>query len=143
MYKNLYAESTFVCPSYWLAEAFTDKSRAAYRYQFSVPVAFHGIDLLGYFGPAIPTYGPDFEKAFMSTSSFHTLARDYFSSPIEICRLQTLLTHVHSKKLYGATSSSTTTLRFQRPSPTVQAAPTPRLRTRPRYGHAIRPRSPI
>ena len=67
MFKNLFGENTFVCPAYWLAEAFTDKSRAAYRYQLSVPAAFHTADLYGYFGPPLSTFGPDFEKAFMST----------------------------------------------------------------------------
>ncbi|KAL8686393.1 MAG: hypothetical protein Q9218_007134, partial [Villophora microphyllina] len=27
---NVYAETTFVCPSYWLAEAFTNSGRTAY-----------------------------------------------------------------------------------------------------------------
>ncbi|MCJ1264294.1 hypothetical protein MMC22_004165 [Lobaria immixta] len=64
--NNLHAEITFVCPSYWLAEAFTDKSRAAYRYQLSVPVSYHSADLSGYFGPPLSTFGPDFERAFMT-----------------------------------------------------------------------------
>ncbi|KAK6005765.1 hypothetical protein QM012_007407 [Aureobasidium pullulans] len=62
---NIYAETTFVCPSYWMAEAYTgDKS--SYHYQYSIPVAQHGADVSGYFGPAAPTQGAQFERAFMS-----------------------------------------------------------------------------
>ncbi|KAK0724915.1 carboxylesterase [Lasiosphaeris hirsuta] len=48
--NNLYAETTFVCPAYWLADAYTSPagsrvSRKAWRYQFSVPSAFHGSDM--------------------------------------------------------------------------------------------------
>lgn len=43
---NLYSETTFVCPSYWLAEAFSPaKGRQAYKYQYSIPAAQHGADL--------------------------------------------------------------------------------------------------
>ena len=37
--------------------------------QYSVPAALHGTDQTGYFGPAMPQQGPDFVRAFMSTSS--------------------------------------------------------------------------
>ena len=70
---NLYAETTFVCPSYWMAEAFTSGSsspggygpaRKAYKYQFSVVPAAHGFDLGAFFGPpSLPGQGPDFLKA--------------------------------------------------------------------------------
>ncbi|PMD42219.1 hypothetical protein L207DRAFT_580889 [Hyaloscypha variabilis F] len=63
--SQLYAETTFVCLSYWLAEAFSDKGRSSFRYQYSVPLAIHGADMPGYFGPAAVTQGPDFEYAFM------------------------------------------------------------------------------
>ncbi|KAL7623533.1 hypothetical protein AAE478_007216 [Parahypoxylon ruwenzoriense] len=44
--NNLYAETTFVCPSYWLADAYAKKEDGkAWRYQFSVPPAEHGRDL--------------------------------------------------------------------------------------------------
>ncbi|RFU29022.1 hypothetical protein B7463_g7304, partial [Scytalidium lignicola] len=62
---NIYAETTFVCPSYWLAEAYSDHGRQSWKYQYSVPVATHGADVTGYFGPATPEKGPDFELAFM------------------------------------------------------------------------------
>ncbi|KAF7550705.1 hypothetical protein G7046_g7937 [Stylonectria norvegica] len=42
---NLCAETTFVCPSYWLASAFARQTGAAWHYQFSVPPSYHGHDL--------------------------------------------------------------------------------------------------
>ena len=54
---NLYAETTFVCPSYWLASAYTETSpdkrgnatnKQAWKYQFSVPPSEHGADLDAY-----------------------------------------------------------------------------------------------
>lgn len=62
---NIYAETTFVCPSYWMVEAYSDKG-SSYKYQYSVPVALHGTDVSGYFGPAAKNQGPDFERAFMT-----------------------------------------------------------------------------
>lgn len=62
-----------------MAEAFTDRGRSSYKYQYSVGVAQHGADVAGYFGPRPATNGPDFELAFMSTyprplvSHFHIL----------------------------------------------------------------------
>lgn len=52
--NNLYAEATFVCPSYWVANAFSgkfshnDSPRTAWKYQFSVPPSEHGADLDAY-----------------------------------------------------------------------------------------------
>lgn len=46
--NNFYAEATFVCPSYWLAEAYTKGSgnkKKAWRYQYSVSPASHGNDV--------------------------------------------------------------------------------------------------
>ncbi|RDI77868.1 hypothetical protein Vi05172_g12079 [Venturia inaequalis] len=64
--NNIYAETTFVCPSYWMAEAYSGKTGfSSYKYQFSVPISIHGQDVSGYFGPAAPEQGPDFEYAFM------------------------------------------------------------------------------
>ncbi|KAI0155385.1 alpha/beta-hydrolase [Hypoxylon sp. FL1284] len=43
---NMKAETTFVCPSYWLADAFARKGAAgSWRFQLSVPPAHHGLDL--------------------------------------------------------------------------------------------------
>ncbi len=44
---NIYAETTFVCPAYWMAEAYSDYGRKSYKYQFSVPPAEHGADVAG------------------------------------------------------------------------------------------------
>lgn len=52
--NNLYAETTFVCPSYWLADAFSgrasdnDSTKRAWKYQYSVPPSEHGADLDAY-----------------------------------------------------------------------------------------------
>ena len=49
--NNLYAETTFVCPAYWLAAAYSGdinangRAKRAWRYQYSVPNAFHGTDM--------------------------------------------------------------------------------------------------
>ncbi|KAI4104941.1 MAG: hypothetical protein L6R37_002984 [Teloschistes peruensis] len=59
---NLYAETTFVCPSYWLAEAFS----TAYKYQYSIPPAQHAVDVPAFFGPALSNQSPGFVNAFMS-----------------------------------------------------------------------------
>jgi len=43
---NLYSETTFVCPSYWLASAYSAAhGKQAYKYQYSIPAAQHGADL--------------------------------------------------------------------------------------------------
>lgn len=69
--NNIYAETTFVCPSYWLAEAFSDKrgppgqEGRAYKYQYSVLPAVHGADVLAYFGPVgAQPYSSSFSIAF-------------------------------------------------------------------------------
>jgi carboxylesterase type B len=62
--NNIYAEATFVCPSYWLTNAFTSQNRTAYHYQYSVPAALHGNDLTAYFGPATPNQPLQFTKVF-------------------------------------------------------------------------------
>jgi hypothetical protein len=48
--NNLYAETTFVCPSYWLATAYSAKKRGkGWKYQYSVPPSEHGADLDAYY----------------------------------------------------------------------------------------------
>lgn len=47
--NNIYAESVFVCPSYWLSQAFTDNDRQAYKYEVSALPALHGLDQYAYF----------------------------------------------------------------------------------------------
>jgi carboxylesterase type B len=68
---NLYSETTFDCPSYWLAQAFssgtngTDRTKQAYKYQYSIPVAQHGADLNaeGLRAPT-PNVSPQLYEAF-------------------------------------------------------------------------------
>jgi carboxylesterase type B len=62
---NIYGETTFVCPSYWLAEAYGESGRQSWKYQYSVPLALHAADVGAYLGPADTTQGPDLTDAFM------------------------------------------------------------------------------
>jgi carboxylesterase type B len=62
--NDIYAESVFVCPSYWLAEAYTSKDHEAFKYQYSVLPALHGTDFNGYFGPPVPYLGAEFMNYF-------------------------------------------------------------------------------
>ncbi|KAI0018192.1 inactive carboxylesterase 4 [Xylariomycetidae sp. FL0641] len=62
--NNIYAEGVFVCPSYWLASAFSGSGKSSYHYQYSVPFAEHQADIPGYFGPASENQSPDFVLAF-------------------------------------------------------------------------------
>lgn len=60
----IYAESTFICPSYWLASAYNDGHGKAYRMQYSVPIALHGYDGLAATGNLrIPNQGDEFITA--------------------------------------------------------------------------------
>lgn len=47
----IYGETTFICPSYWLAEAYSNNVNGgkSWKYQFSIPNAYHGADGAGYF----------------------------------------------------------------------------------------------
>jgi carboxylesterase type B len=64
--NNIYAETTFVCPSYWQVEAYSDpaRNRSGYKYQFSVPPATHGADVAAYFSPPGGVISSDFSQAF-------------------------------------------------------------------------------
>ncbi|KAF2680775.1 carboxylesterase type B [Lentithecium fluviatile CBS 122367] len=62
--NNIYSETTFVCPSYWLAEAYNAHGLTGYKYQYSVVNAVHGSDQAAYFGQPTPNMGPDFVLAF-------------------------------------------------------------------------------
>ncbi|KAK8119788.1 uncharacterized protein PG998_004414 [Apiospora kogelbergensis] len=58
--NNFYAEATFVCPSYWLADAYTKRSGSigkkakAWHYQYSASPASHGNDVPPVFNMQIP-----------------------------------------------------------------------------------------
>ncbi|KAK4625568.1 Carboxylesterase 1E [Fulvia fulva] len=43
--NNIYAETTFICPSYWLAGAYSRNGGSAYKYQFSVVPGLHGDEI--------------------------------------------------------------------------------------------------
>lgn len=62
--NNIYAEATFACPAFWLADAYTKPGSAAYVYQYSVPFAYHSGDLGVYFGPQEPNHSDDIALAF-------------------------------------------------------------------------------
>jgi hypothetical protein len=66
-FQDIYVESAAVCPSYWMATAFTGPNTTAYHYQYSVPFAVHGSDVSAYYGPATDNQGPDFVTVFRST----------------------------------------------------------------------------
>lgn len=60
----IYSESTFICPSHWLAHAYSTHRAAAYKAQSSTPVAMHGIDDTAVFGNRpLPIYGADYIRA--------------------------------------------------------------------------------
>ncbi|KAI1751330.1 carboxylesterase [Xylaria castorea] len=62
--NNLYAETTFVCPSYWLADAFGGaKGKRSWKYQFSVPLSSHGADVVPLFEDP-NTQGTGIDKVF-------------------------------------------------------------------------------
>ena len=64
---NVYAESAFNCPGYWLAEAFSgsnDSAKQTWKYQFSVTPSYHGFDLAAYFSANATTPTRGFIYAF-------------------------------------------------------------------------------
>ncbi|KAK0255160.1 hypothetical protein LTS09_009916 [Friedmanniomyces endolithicus] len=63
---DIYAETTFVCPAYWMAEAYSNNRAGGqgYKYQFSIPPATHGADVAGYFDYPGQYYSVDFTTAF-------------------------------------------------------------------------------
>ncbi|KAI1365787.1 carboxylesterase [Xylaria arbuscula] len=68
--NNLYAETTFVCPSYWMADAYTTRRKSSWKYQFSVPPSSHGADVSPLVAdPKVQGTGMDevFRTAFQQT----------------------------------------------------------------------------
>lgn len=57
---NVFSEYAFDCPSYWLSGAFSQ----AWKYQFSVPPAYHGFDLNALWSKGQVAPGRDFIHAF-------------------------------------------------------------------------------
>jgi carboxylesterase type B len=58
---NIYAEAIFICPSYWINDAYEGRS---YHVQYSVPFASHGTDVPAYFGPETPNQPAEFVQAY-------------------------------------------------------------------------------
>lgn len=71
----IYGETTFICPSYWLAEAYSNNGYGGqgWKYQFSIPNAYHGADGPAYFSYPDTTeyYSKDFVSAHGSRSTKH------------------------------------------------------------------------
>ncbi|KAJ5773640.1 hypothetical protein N7457_008536 [Penicillium paradoxum] len=62
---DIFAESSFGCPSYWLADAFAGgHAKESWKYQFSVTPAYHGADLTAYFSVGATTPTRSFIHAF-------------------------------------------------------------------------------
>lgn len=62
--NTIYAETTFICPSYWLAEAYASPGHKGYKYQYSIVPSIHGSDTSAAFGYPTPNQGPDFATAY-------------------------------------------------------------------------------
>jgi hypothetical protein len=58
----IFAESTFICPSYWLAAAYSSmEGKRGFKMQYSVPIALHGYDGIAVFGnQGLLNQGADF-----------------------------------------------------------------------------------
>jgi hypothetical protein len=58
----IFAESTFICPSYWLVAAYSSiAGKRGYKMQYSVPIALHGYDGIAVFGnQRLPNQGANF-----------------------------------------------------------------------------------
>jgi hypothetical protein len=48
----IYAETTFICPRYWLADAYNNRKDGGkwYKMQYSAPIAIHGYDNMALLG---------------------------------------------------------------------------------------------
>lgn len=78
----IYGETTFICPSYWLAEAYSNNGYGGqgWKYQFSIPNAEHGAD-----GPAYFSYPSDtdyYNGNFVRASNDLARSRIRANSPL-------------------------------------------------------------
>ncbi|KAH7069572.1 hypothetical protein BKA63DRAFT_85008 [Paraphoma chrysanthemicola] len=87
-----YAESTFVCPSYWLAEAYSKIGKKGFKIQYSVPIALHSYDEIALFGNMrLPIHGDDFVEALQTiVGRFVKMGTPSFSSNIVSSRSESL-----------------------------------------------------
>lgn len=83
--QNLFAEQTFVCPSYWLAESFSTTPHKAYKYQYSVIPAEHAGDLTAFLGPPTPSQEGDLARALMTLWG-NFITRNDPSIPADVAR---------------------------------------------------------
>ncbi|KAH8898599.1 alpha/beta-hydrolase [Thozetella sp. PMI_491] len=74
--NNLYAETTFVCPSYWLADAFA--TTGSWKYQYSVPEALHAKDLFPLLNPDTSDGVGDTDEVFVK--AFQTMWGNFIVS---------------------------------------------------------------
>ncbi|KAI1122656.1 carboxylesterase family protein [Nemania abortiva] len=85
--NNLYAEATFVCPSYWMADAFAgSRGKSSWKYQFSVPISSHGADVAPLLSdPQTQGTGIDevFRTAFQQTWGNFVVRGDPTLSPMQ------------------------------------------------------------
>ncbi|KAJ8131483.1 hypothetical protein O1611_g2143 [Lasiodiplodia mahajangana] len=85
--NNLYAETTFVCPSYWMADAFAGtRGKSSWKYQFSVPISSHGADVTPLLAdPKTQGTGMDevFRTAFQQTWGNFVVKGDPTLSPAQ------------------------------------------------------------
>lgn len=100
---NLYAETTLVCPSYWLADAYAkgDECEGSWKYQFSVPASVHGADVYPLItDPSVQGTGMNevFRIAFQRTwgnfvvNGDPTLSAAQIASPANDLNLRTIQT---------------------------------------------------
>jgi hypothetical protein len=61
---DIFAESTFDCPGYWMAEAFSQSSRQSWKYQYSLEPNYHGADLSAYWSVGATVPNADFRYTF-------------------------------------------------------------------------------
>jgi carboxylesterase type B len=60
----IYAESTFVCSSYWLAGAYNTGEKKGFKAQYSIPIALHSYDGIALFGNTrFPIHSDEFVVA--------------------------------------------------------------------------------
>lgn len=63
----MFAESTFICPAYWLAEAFTGNNRASWLYQLALAVLEGGPAPKPISGNSSSQRSPEYSRAFQQS----------------------------------------------------------------------------
>ncbi|KAH8174972.1 carboxylesterase family protein [Sarocladium implicatum] len=87
--NNIYGEMTFVCPAYWIAEAYSSSvpdggvPRKAFKYQYSVPPALHGADGNAALYAPSGNIGEDLSMAYKAILG-NFITRDDPSIPVQL-----------------------------------------------------------